>query len=75
MRLRVKHQTVYHYDGPIAAAIQTLRLMPRSYDGLTVLSWHVSSDARRELPSYIDGYGNVTHCHAVNHPHASAAWQ
>lgn len=73
MRLRVKHHTAYRYDSPIASAIQTLRLMPRSYDGLTVLSWQVSSDARRELPSYIDGYGNVTHCHAVNHPHSHAA--
>src|SRR5258708_20765766 len=73
MRLLVKHQTTYHYEAPIASAIQTLRLMPRSYEGLTVLNWQVSSDARRELPSYIDGYGNITHCHAVNYPHANAA--
>src|SRR5260370_3147751 len=73
MRLLVKHQATYHYEAPIASAIQTLRLMPRSYEGLTVLNWQVSSDARRELPSYIDGYGNVTHCHAVNYPHANAA--
>jgi transglutaminase-like putative cysteine protease len=73
MRLRVRHQTAYHYDTPIAAAIQTLRLTPRSYDGLTVVRWKVRSETRRELPSFVDGYGNLTHCHSVNQPHSSAA--
>ncbi|HVJ55598.1 MAG TPA: transglutaminase family protein [Aliidongia sp.] len=72
MRLRVRHQTAYHYDSPIAAAIQTLRLTPRSYDGMNVLRWKVRSETRQELPSYTDGYGNLTHCHSVNHPHTSA---
>lgn len=73
MRLRVRHQTAYHYDTPIAAAIQTLRLTPRSHEGLAVLRWKVRSETRRELPSFVDGYGNLTHCHSVNHPHSTAA--
>ncbi len=72
MRLRVRHQTAYSYDSPIAAAIQTLRLTPRNYDGLRVVQWRVWSDRRRELPVFIDGYGNPTHCHAVNYPHTDA---
>lgn len=72
MRLRVRHQTAYSYDAPIAAAIQTLRLTPRTYEGLSVVHWRVWSDHRRELPMFIDGYGNPTHCHAVNQPHADA---
>lgn len=73
MRLLVRHQTAYRYDAPIAAAIQTLRMAPRSYDGMTVLNWRVWSDTRRELPVFADGYGNLTHTHSINHLHDSAA--
>jgi transglutaminase-like putative cysteine protease len=72
MRLHVRHQTSYHYDSPVVAAIQTLRLTPRSYEGLRIVQWRVWSDTRRELPVFADGFGNLTHCHAVNHPHTSA---
>jgi transglutaminase-like putative cysteine protease len=73
MRLSVRHETSYQYDGPIAAAIQTLRLTPRSYEGLVVLRWKVWTDTRRELPFFVDGFGNFTHTHAINRPHTGAA--
>src|SRR5579864_1056777 len=69
MRLHVSHQTAYRYEGVVASAAQTLRLTPRTYEGMTVLGWKVWTDSRRELPAFTDGYGNVTHTHAVNHPH------
>lgn len=72
MRLHVRHQTSYRCDSPVGAAIQTLRLTPRSYEGLRVVQWQVWSDTHRELPIFADGYGNLTHCHAVNYPHATA---
>jgi transglutaminase-like putative cysteine protease len=73
VRLHVRHETSYRYDTPAAAAIQTLRLTPRSYEGLRVVDWRVWSDRRRELPVFVDGFGNVTHCHAVNGPHSEAS--
>jgi transglutaminase-like putative cysteine protease len=73
MRLHVTHETSYRYDTPIASAIQTLHLMPRAHTGLAVVNWRVWSDTRRELPMFVDGYGNFTHCHTVNHLHAAAA--
>jgi transglutaminase-like putative cysteine protease len=72
MHLHVRHETAYRYDSPIASAIQTLRLTPRSYEGLRIVQWKVWSDRRRELPVFVDGFGNVTHCHAVNYPHTDA---
>jgi transglutaminase-like putative cysteine protease len=69
MRLTVQHRTEYRYSQPIAYAIQTLRLAPRSNDGMAVLSWRVRGEGRSELPSFVDGFGNLTHCHAVNRPH------
>src|ERR1043166_9348505 len=70
MRLRVQHQTVYRYEKPIPYSIQTLRLSPRAYEGCAVLDWSVRGEGRRELPSLIDGFGNLTHCHTVTRPHA-----
>jgi len=69
MRLRVNHQTSYRYLGQVASAAQTLRLTPRSYEGLNVLSWRVWADTRHALPSFSDGFGNIAHTHTVNHPH------
>ena len=69
MKLRVQHQTVYRYEKPIPYSIQTLRVSPRSYEGCAVLNWSVRGDGRRELPSLIDGFGNLTHCHTVTQPH------
>jgi transglutaminase-like putative cysteine protease len=69
MRLRVQHQTVYRYEKPNPYSIQTLRLSPRPYEGCAVLTWSVRGEGRRELPSLIDGFGNLTHCHTVTRPH------
>lgn len=73
MRLHVRHQTAYHYSRPIAYAIQTLRLTPTPYEGLTVLRWRIAGETRHPLPAFVDGFGNLTHCHSVNRIHASAA--
>lgn len=72
MRLHVRHETAYRYDSPIGLAIQSLKLSPRGYQGLRILEWRVWSDRQRELPVFIDGYGNITHTHAVNVPHREA---
>jgi transglutaminase-like putative cysteine protease len=72
MRLVIRHQTSYRYSKPIAYAIQTLRLSPRPYEGLKVINWRVRGEARHELSSFVDGYGNLVHCHTVNRMHDSA---
>jgi len=73
MRLHVRHQTAYRYSRPIAYAIQTLHLTPQPYEGLSVLRWRVTGETRHALPSFADGFGNITHCHSVNRPHTAAA--
>jgi transglutaminase-like putative cysteine protease len=73
MHLRVFHRTGYRYSAPIHYAIQTLRLTPVPYDGLTVRSWRIEADGHRVLPSLVDGFGNTLHCHSVDRPHAEAS--
>jgi transglutaminase-like putative cysteine protease len=72
MRLGVVHRTIYRYTDPIRYAIQTLRLEPRPYEGMTVLGWRVEGEERRPLPRFIDGLGNVVHCQTIDRPHREA---
>lgn len=73
MRLAIRHVTSYRYSQPIAYAIQTLRLTPRPYEGFNVIAWRVRGEGKQELPSLVDGYGNIVHCHAVNRSHDRAS--
>ncbi|HWE76801.1 MAG TPA: transglutaminase family protein [Stellaceae bacterium] len=73
MRLAIRHTTAYRYSQPITYAIQALRLTPRPYEGFNVISWRVRGEGRHELPSFVDGYGNIVHCHTVNRAHDHAA--
>lgn len=73
MRLAVMHRTVYRYTEPIRYAIQTLRLEPQPYEGLTVLNWRVEGDSSRSLPRFVDGFGNVVHCQTLDRPHREAS--
>jgi transglutaminase-like putative cysteine protease len=73
MRLVIRHRTEYRYSRTLAYAIQTLRLSPRTYDGLAVIAWQVRGERLRELPSYVDGLGNLVHSNALNRPHERAS--
>jgi transglutaminase-like putative cysteine protease len=69
MRLSVMHRAQYRYSDPVRYTIQTLRLEPRSYQGLTVLNWRVTGDGPGVLPRLVDGLGNIVHCQTVDRPH------
>ena len=73
MRLAIRHTTAYRYSQPILYAIQTLRLTPRPYEGFNVIAWRVRGEGKHDLPSLVDGYGNIVHCHTVNRAHDRAA--
>ena len=72
MQLSVRHLTTYRYAQPIASVIQTLRLTPRAFDGLTVTRWRVRGAHARGMPSYVDGFGNLVHLHTLNRPHQNS---
>lgn len=62
MRIRVVHETVYRYERPAKAVIQTLRLTPRSHDGQHVVRWRLDVDQDVRLGQSEDAFGNI--CHA-----------
>ncbi|MBA1154951.1 transglutaminase family protein [Microvirga mediterraneensis] len=68
MRIRITHETVYHYSEPAKSAIQLLRLTPRGSDSQTVLSWNIDMDGDGRLMRREDWYGNIIHSLSVSGP-------
>ena len=65
MRLSIRHQTTYRYDEPAEYAAQVLRMTPRTYRGLQVLHWNVTTSGPGRLSMFEDGFGNISHVHTV----------
>ncbi len=68
MRIRVSHQTVYEFDQPAKALIQTLRLTPRNHDGQHVVRWRIDVDVDGRLRQGEDAFANITHALDVPGP-------
>ena len=68
MRLRILHETAYHYATPTSRAIQILRLTPRGHDGQFVINWRIDVDRDCRLQSSIDPFGNRVHAFTVEGP-------
>jgi transglutaminase-like putative cysteine protease len=69
MQLTLRHATNYSYSEPITYLMQVLRQTPQPYEGLSIVKWQVRGASRRELPSFIDGFGNRVHGHSINRVH------
>jgi transglutaminase-like putative cysteine protease len=68
MRLRIAHETVYHYDTPAKSAIELLRLTPRNHDGQYVVRWRIDVSEDCRLEPHEDAFGNLTHTFTVDGP-------
>jgi transglutaminase-like putative cysteine protease len=44
MRLRVQHETTYHFDPPMRGVVQAHRLTPSLFEGQQVIDWTVTVD-------------------------------
>jgi transglutaminase-like putative cysteine protease len=68
MRIRISHETRYHYDAPINGVIQTLRLTPRNHDGQYVVHWRIDVSEDCRLDVHEDAFGNITHTFTAEGP-------
>jgi len=59
MRIRIDHETRYHYDAPVRGVSQVLRLKPRPHDGQHIISWRVDVDVDGRLREAEDAFGNL----------------
>ncbi len=58
MRLKITHQTSYHYDDPVPYALQQLRLTPKSNDAQSVLSWNTHLEGATQQVEFNDAHMN-----------------
>ncbi|WP_323042445.1 transglutaminase family protein [Gemmobacter sp.] len=58
MRLAVEHVTVYRYDQPVRAAVQSHRLTPSACDGQRVEAWEVTVTGGQPGGGFRDGAGD-----------------
>ena len=68
MRIRISHETRYHYDTPISGVIQTLRLTPRNHEGQYVIRWRLDVTEDCRLDAHEDAFGNITHTFTAEGP-------
>lgn len=58
MRLRITHDTVYRYDGPVADLVQSLRLTPADNAAQRVVDWRIALVGGRFGARLVDGGGD-----------------
>ena len=58
MRLKIFHQTSYHYESPVRYALQQLRLTPKSNRSQKIVSWTTSVEGGREELEFTDHNNN-----------------
>src|SRR5262249_54689277 len=68
MRIRISHETRYHYDSAPKGIIQTLRLTPRNHDGQYVLGWRIEVSEDCRLEPHEDAFGNIVHDFTIDGP-------
>jgi transglutaminase-like putative cysteine protease len=68
MRIRISHETRYHYDAPTNGVIQTLRLTPRNHEGQYVVHWRIDVSEDCRLDVHEDAFGNITHTFSAEGP-------
>lgn len=64
MRLSISHTTTYHFDRPVAHALQRIRLMPKETQGQTIREWSMRFAGAMEELSYEDQ--NCNHVHLLS---------
>jgi transglutaminase-like putative cysteine protease len=68
MRMRIRHDTVFHFDEPARSALNILRLTPRNTDSQFVKRWRIEIDGDARLDRGDDAHGNITHTVFVEGP-------
>jgi len=58
MRLRVQHETVYHFDPPMRGVVQSHRLTPSLFEGQQAIDWRVTVEGAARGAGFRDGAGD-----------------
>jgi transglutaminase-like putative cysteine protease len=70
MRLKITHTTQYHYDEPVAYALQRLRLVPLDGPTQKIAEWKLEIEGATQEVRFADQFGNDTRLISVSgEPH------
>jgi transglutaminase-like putative cysteine protease len=69
MLILVRHVTRYRYAEPASYTIQSLRLVPQSFQGQRVLDWRVLAGGAIPALQFMDGCGNIVHLLTIHARH------
>ena len=58
MKLKIIHETSYHYDQPVRGLVQSLRLTPSVFEGQRVVDWAISVSGGQRGAAFRDGAGD-----------------
>lgn len=61
MRIKIHHETTYHYDVQPSHLVQRLHLTPCDFIGQKTINWKISTPGIAEALNYVDGFGNMVH--------------
>lgn len=65
MLIEIRHVTTYRYATPARYAIQSLRLVPPTFEGQDVLAWTVSAPGIEKRIEFHDSFGNLVYLTTV----------
>src|SRR5207244_3889310 len=69
LRLRVRHETRFHYEGPVFDSFNEARLQPVNDQAQSCREFHLQIEPAARLNSYPDFHGNCIHYFDVTPPH------
>jgi transglutaminase-like putative cysteine protease len=61
MRIRISHETLYHYDQPVRYGAQELRLSPQNLESQKIIEWQIECPGIENAPSWVDAWNNLTY--------------
>jgi transglutaminase-like putative cysteine protease len=67
MKLRIQHQTIYHYTWAVLYSIQHVRLMPFQHTGQHILEWKIKTPGKQSISK--DHHGNTVLTFSLNQQH------
>jgi transglutaminase-like putative cysteine protease len=68
MRIKISHETRYHFEVSPNHLVQRLHLTPTDFASQKTLSWKITAPGIEDALCYVDGFGNSIHLITAHQP-------
>jgi transglutaminase-like putative cysteine protease len=73
MRIKISHETRYHFEVSPSHLVQRLHLKPTDFASQKTLHWKITAPGIEGALEYVDGFGNWVHLVTAENPSREAA--